>query len=72
MGDAFKRYLKNKVAEMRPYVVGEDMSNIGVAPEDARTGSPKAGDMVARNPANHADQWLVEGTFFANNYVEAD
>jgi hypothetical protein len=70
MGE-FKQYMKSHLAEMRPYAVGEDMSNIGVAPDDAKKGSPKAGDMVARNPNNHKDQWLVEAQFFAENYIPA-
>jgi len=29
---------------------------------------PKAGDMIARNPKNHADQWLVAAQYFADNF----
>jgi hypothetical protein len=29
---------------------------------------PKAGDMIARNPKNHADQWFVEAKYFADNF----
>ena len=31
-------------------------------------GSPKEGDMIARNPKNHADQWLVAAQYFADNF----
>ena len=68
----FKVYRKKQLAEMRPYVVGEPMEAISLSPEDAKVGSPKLGDMIAHNPANHADQWLVSAEFFAQNYVPVD
>jgi hypothetical protein len=55
-------------AELRPYVPGERMDGISVADVDRAAGSPKAGDMIARNPKNHADQWLVAATYFADNF----
>ena len=48
------------------------MEGISVSEADARTGSPKAGDMIARNPKNHADRWLVEAQFFAANFELTD
>ena len=35
---------------------------------DKKAGSPKAGEMIARNPNNHVDQWLVEAKYFADNF----
>lgn len=35
---------------------------------DKEAGSPKTGDMIARNPKNHADQWLVAAQYFADNF----
>jgi hypothetical protein len=64
----FKHYRKKQVAEMRPYVAGEDMTDINVTPTDAANGSPKEGDMVARNTVDHSDQWLVSAKFFEENY----
>jgi hypothetical protein len=52
---------------MRPYVEGEPMDGISVTAEDAKAGSPKIGDMIARNPKNHADQWLVSKAYFEEN-----
>ena len=49
---------------MRPYEPGEPVFDISITGEDARAGSPKPGDMIARNPANHKDQWLVERGVF--------
>jgi hypothetical protein len=65
---AFARYRRKQIAELRPYEVGEDLGRVSVSPEDRRSGSPKAGDMIARNPKNHADQWLVEAKYFADNF----
>jgi hypothetical protein len=64
----FRTYRKKQLAEMRPYQPGEPIAHIAVADADRLTGSPKEGDMIARNPKNHDDQWLVEGQFFVDNY----
>src|SRR5688572_25027017 len=52
---------------MRPYVVGEDVSHISISEPDKQNGSSKEGDMIARNPKNHADQWLVAKKYFEDN-----
>lgn len=62
----WKQYRKKSIAEMRPYVVGEDTTFISVGPEDY---PPTEGDMVARNPDNPKDVWLVSKEFFEANYV---
>lgn len=67
MDTEFKIYRK-KSGELRPYMVGEDMTGISVSHVDAANGSPKNGDMIARNPANHADQWLVAQQYFTDNF----
>lgn len=36
---------------------------------DDKNGSPKLGDMIARNPDDHSDQWLVSEEYFKNNFV---
>jgi len=70
MGE-FKQYKRKAIAELRPYVDGESMEGVMVSEEDARAGSPKVGDMIARNPKNHADQWLVSAAYFADNFEPA-
>lgn len=52
---------------MRPYQVGEDMTKISISQPDEMNGSPKVGDMIARNPKNHDDQWLVAKQYFEDN-----
>jgi hypothetical protein len=71
MAEQFTTYRKKQLAEMRPYVVGEPTASIAINEVDRAAGSPKAGDMIARNPANHADVWLVAAQFFADNYDPA-
>jgi hypothetical protein len=68
----FKRYKRKAVVELRPYIVGEDVSDVSISPFDYKLGSPKAGDYIARNPQNHADQWLVSAAYFAANHFEVD
>ncbi len=65
----FKQYRKSQIAEMRTWEPGDDMLRVSVSPADADNGSPKDGDMIARNPKDHDDQWLVGRDFFAGNYV---
>lgn len=64
----FRPYRKKERAELRFSIEGEDVSGISISPEDVKAGSPKAGDMIARNPKNHADQWLVSAQYFADNF----
>ena len=68
----FKQYRKKQLAEMRPYIVGEILSDfVSISQADRFDGSPKEGDMIARNPENHLDQWLVAKDFFEQNYTLA-
>lgn len=67
----FKQYKRTNIAEMREYVEGEDMSGVSISQPDLDNGSPKTGDMIARNPKNHEDQWLVAAQYFQDNFEEA-
>lgn len=69
MGKEFTQFRKKALAEMRPYEPGEDLTGVSISDEDKAAGSPKDGDMIARNPTNHADEWLVSQQFVADNYV---
>jgi hypothetical protein len=69
----FKRYRRRQIAELRPYEPGERLSDrVSVSASDRENGSPKVGDMIARNPNNHEDQWLVAAQYFADNFEPAD
>jgi hypothetical protein len=65
----FKQYRRRQIAELRPYVPGEDLTGVSVSQADREAGSPKEGDMIARNPVNHADQWLVAQAYFEANFA---
>ena len=68
-GNEFKQYRRTQIAEMRQYVPGEVLSSrVSISAPDREAGSPKEGDMIARNPANHDDQWLVSAAYFAANF----
>jgi len=67
----WKQYKRKGLSEMRPWAPGDDMTNISVSESDKLNGSPKPGDMIARNPKNNADQWLVAAKYFADNLEPA-
>ena len=65
----FTKYRRTQIAEMRPYTPGEVWNDrISISAADKDNGSPKPGDMIARNPANPDDQWLVAADYFAANF----
>lgn len=65
----FKQYRRTQIAEMRPYQSGETLDErVSISAADREAGSPKAGDMIARNPKNHSDMWLVAAQYFADNF----
>jgi len=85
----YRRYHRTQIAELRPYIEGEDMTDISVSNADLKNGiegedmtdisvsnadlkngSPKAGDMIARNPRNPEDLWLIAQAYFRANFEE--
>lgn len=62
----WKLYRKKLTQPMRPYIPGEDLSNVSVTDCD----TPELGGMIARNPNNPNDQWYVSKEFFQENYEE--
>ena len=66
----WKQYRRKGLSELRPYVPGEDLTHVSISAADGANGSPKLGDMIARNPKNHADQWLVAKKYFEENLEE--
>lgn len=78
----FKKYRRTQIAEMRPVTKEEielgrlivtkthSRKAISVSDVDLQNGSPKSGDMIARNPKNHNDQWLVAEKYFKDNFEE--
>ena len=70
MGEEYKQYRRTQIAEMADWHEGFDMEGVSVSAPDAESGSPKVGDKIARNPANHADKWLVAAAYFTQNFEE--
>jgi hypothetical protein len=64
----FKKYKRTNIAEMRPYIKGEDLTHISVSEVDDPENDM---GMVARNPQNHNDQWYVAKQYFEDNFEEA-
>jgi hypothetical protein len=65
----FKPYCRKQIAEMRPYVAGETLDErVSISATDRDAGSPKQGDMIARKPDDHDDQWLVAKEYFEANF----
>lgn len=71
MGE-FKQYRRKQIAELRPYEESEDLSGVSISYSDRLNGSPKLGDMIARNPKNHDDKWLVSAQYFVDNFEAMD
>jgi len=68
----WKQYKRKGLSEMRPYINGEVLTaEVSISEADHLNGSPKEGDMIARNPKNHADQWLVARKYFEDNLEPA-
>ena len=78
----FKNYRRTQIAEMRE-VTESDIEQydskdyisvfgwqyvVSISSVDKENGSPKIGDMIARNPKDHNDQWLVAEKYFKDNF----
>jgi hypothetical protein len=64
----WQQYRRTNIAEMTPWVPGMDMICVSVSEIDKKLGSPKLGDMIARNPNCHEDKWLVAREYFEENF----
>jgi hypothetical protein len=84
----FKKYRRKQISELRPITEKDILSfeqnqcirystenaslTVSISPTDLLNGSPKIGDMIARNPKNHSDQWLVAQQYFKDNFEDVD
>jgi hypothetical protein len=74
----FKKYKRIGFSEMREVLDIEILdgaekmkaSGIMVSNIDIKNGSPKEGDMIARNLEDRNDQWLVAKKYFEDNFTE--
>lgn len=73
----FEEYQRLGFAQARPVtdteiadgVVGLENANISVSQADVDADSPKQGDMIARNPDNYDDQWLIAKEYWEKNFA---
>ena len=68
MNDPYREYRRTQKAEMADWHPGFDMAGVSISDADRLAGSPKPGDKIARNPANHNDRWLVAAAYFTANF----
>ena len=72
----FKQYRRTGLSEMRPVALleieGDIDPTISISQVDLDNGSPKSGDMIARNPKEHEDRWLVAKQYLEDNLELAD
>ena len=82
----FKQFRRSQIAEMREVTekdinVFKNQGfihlekypfgfNISISDADKNNGSPKIGDMIARNPKDYSDQWLVAEQYFKDNFEQ--
>jgi hypothetical protein len=61
-------YRKKAIQEIIPWEVNMPMALVSISEADKNNGSPKIGDMIAFNPKDATDMWLLAEGFFADNY----
>ena len=64
----WQTYKRIGFARMRPWVPGMNMEGVSISEADRRNGSPKPGDMIARNPEKETDRWLISEDYFKANF----
>lgn len=64
----YLQYRRTGLAEMQAWAGGDDLTGVSISQPDKDAGSPKPGDMIARNPVNHDDKWLVAYNYFIANF----
>lgn len=62
----------NNKGELELHVYDNNYTVVSISQEDIKNGSPKIGDMIARNPNNYYDQWLVAEEYFNDNFENID
>jgi hypothetical protein len=68
----FRKYKRKGHSEMCEWEAGMVIDHVSISDADKVNGSPKKGDMIARNPKNYNDQWLVAKKYFEDNLELVD
>ena len=65
----YKYYARKGQTLMKPWLETTYMKNVSISQADLDNGSPKEGDMIAKNDKDPNDKWLVAKAYFEENYV---
>jgi hypothetical protein len=68
---SWKKYRRVEITEMRPYVKGEDMTDIAHPLAMTAEWLDKDMGQVVRDPSNPAKQWYITAKFFKHHWIEA-
>jgi len=64
-----KLYRKKQMVEIERWTPGIDMEGVSVSDADKAAGSPKTGDVIARNrDGDPKDRWLIAQATFERTY----
>jgi len=66
------KYRKKGLIEAVEWNEWCNMERVSISPADIDAGSPKAGDMIACDPNNPDDRWLISKAYFEANYELAN
>lgn len=61
-------YIKKALQKMIPWEPDMPMDLVSISDADKANGSPKKGDMIAFNPDDSTDMWLVAEQYVKDNY----
>lgn len=61
-------YRKKQLQELIQWTDDVPMDLVSISIADKENGSPKKGDMIAFNPKDTTDMWLVSEQFCKDNY----
>ena len=61
-------FRKKQLQELIPWTPDLPMALVSISDADKNNGSPKDGDMIAFNPKDATDMWLVAKQFVDDNY----
>ena len=61
-------YRKTATQPMFPWTPDLPMVLVSISAADVDNGSPKLGDMIAYNPEDYGDRWLIAADYFNSNY----
>ena len=61
-------FRKKQLQKLIPWTPDLPMALVSISAADKNNGSPKDGDMIAFNPKDATDMWLVSKQFVDDNY----